>query len=95
MSRLIDVYEYIKNSEAMNAQHRFGSVEHRMLIAFAEELLTAPTVDAVEVVRCKDCKNMIVSDKGFRFCNVWCKINGMGDNGYCNYGERKEEVNEP
>lgn len=49
----------------------------------------ALTVDAVEVVRCKDCKNMLVSDKGFRFCNVWCNINGMGDDGYCNYGERR------
>lgn len=89
MSRLIDVFEYIKNSEAMNAQHRFGSVEHRMLTTYAEELLTAPTVDAVEVVRCKDCKYMLDSDKGVRFCNAWCKVNGLGDNGYCSYGKRR------
>lgn len=45
--------------------------------------------DAVEVVRCKDCKYMLDSDKGVRFCNVWCKVNGLGDNGYCSYGKRR------
>ena len=45
----------------------------------------APTVDAVEVVRCKDCKN--------RPCNRVCKIfkRQMGDDCYCFYGERKRQ----
>lgn len=51
----------------------------------------APTVDAVEVVRCKDCKHMIIKPFNARFCCVWCDYNGMGDEGFCNYGERREE----
>ena len=52
-------------------------------------------VDAVPVVRCKDCKHMEI-DRGGRFCHVWGGYNGIGDDGFCNYGERKEGAdNEP
>lgn len=50
-----------------------------------------PTVNAVEVVRCKDCKHMEIAMGNLRWCNVWDSINGMGDDGYCNYGERRCE----
>ena len=44
-------------------------------------------------VRCKDCKHMEkVGLNNHRYCNVWRHINGMGDDGYCNYGERKDNV---
>ena len=49
----------------------------------------APSVDAVEVVRCRDCKHMIPQSHT-RYCTVWHGINGMGDDGFCNYGERKD-----
>lgn len=49
------------------------------------------TLDAVDVVRCKDCKNMLVADKWVRFCNVLCKVDGLGENGYCSYGERRKD----
>lgn len=52
---------------------------------------TFPTVDAVPVVRCRDCKHMAIQSNA-RFCTVWNGINGMGDDGFCNYGERKEGV---
>ena len=52
-----------------------------------------PTVDAVPVVRCKDCKDW---DKGNPFdgsemCE--CKLNGghYWPNDFCSYGERREE----
>ena len=45
--------------------------------------------DEIRVVRCKDCVHM-KKQFGARFCNVWCMYNGMGDGGFCNYGERKE-----
>ena len=46
----------------------------------------APTVDAVEVVRCKDCKYY---DGGYRCCatDIW-----TNPNGYCHYGERREDA---
>ena len=42
----------------------------------------APTVDAVEVVRCKDCKH--------RYSDSWCEYVDDDDNFYCARGEWKE-----
>lgn len=52
----------------------------------------APAVDAVPVVRCRDCKHWL---KDFAGCSdiVWrCEWANyaVGANGYCLYGERKE-----
>ena len=44
----------------------------------------APTVDAVEVVRCKDCKR--------RYEDSWCEYADDDDNFYCAIGERKESA---
>jgi hypothetical protein len=63
------------------------AVELACLCLIAE----APTVEAVEVVRCKDCKHMEKTTYGLRWCNVWEAINGMGDDGFCNYGERRTD----
>ena len=41
-----------------------------------------PTIDAVPVVRCKDCKH--------RFEDSWCEYVDDNDNFYCARGERKE-----
>ena len=50
-----------------------------------------PTVDAIEVVRCKDCKHRYVDGENVRH-NV-CELNHnkvQGDDWYCADGERKE-----
>ena len=50
---------------------------------------STPTVDAVEVVRCKDCKQFRKKGEGYGCC-----LEGYGNvdgNHYCSYGERKEE----
>ena len=49
----------------------------------------APAVEAAEVVRCKDCRHISV-ERGLCFCNVWEKFNGMGYDGFCNYGETEK-----
>lgn len=46
-------------------------------------------VDIAEVVRCKNCVHMKAKFNA-RFCEIWCMFNGMGDEGFCNYGERKD-----
>ena len=46
------------------------------------EVECAPTVDAVEVVRCKDCKH--------RYSDSWCEYVDDDDNFYCARGERKD-----
>ena len=53
------------------------------------EIEAAQTVDAVPVVRCRECQHMIPQSHT-RYCTVWNAVNGMGDEGFCNYGERKE-----
>ena len=54
-------------------------------------LREAPTVDAVEVVRCWECKHGEVDDPDFPdqyYCHAGCGWNN-GDF-YCSYGKRKE-----
>ena len=65
-------------------------------IVYVQDIDEAPTVDAVEVVRCKDCKHFDNSE-GIQ----WCKINSkfypggfdwhsFPEDGFCSYGERKD-----
>ena len=51
-----------------------------------------PTVDAVPVVRCKDCvywREAVTNDKGF----LICPASGMEitESDFCSYGEREEK----
>ena len=61
----------------------------RLATKYRAIILSAPPVDAVEVVRCKDCVHMRKKFNS-RYCKVWHALNGMGDDGFCNYGERKD-----
>ena len=61
----------------------------------ADWLNEAPTVDAVEVVRCKDCNNYERKFAGYGYCYHWDYESGMSpndveDNDFCSYGERRE-----
>ena len=76
--RLIDANALIAEYDR---QHEGEPGKARKLIA------DAPAVEAVEVVRCKDCRHISV-ERGLCFCNVWEKFNGMGYDGFCNYGEK-------
>ena len=49
------------------------------------EIECAPTVDAVPVIRCKDCKHWA---KGLGWCNITDL--DVEPNFYCAYAERKE-----
>ena len=49
----------------------------------------APTIDAVPVVRCKDCARC-VTHKGVPICNKWRTFPEVELDGFCSYGERKE-----
>lgn len=49
-----------------------------------------PAADVAPVVRCKDCKHMeFQGECEGRYCKVWGFFNSAGDDGFCNYGERK------
>ena len=53
----------------------------------------APTVDAVEVVRCKDCKKYIPCQKLPIGTSKWCGLfdRATCEMNYCGWGERKED----
>ena len=58
---------------------------------FADMISDFQTVDAVEVVRCRECKQGEIDDPDFPdeyYCHAGCGWN-KGDF-YCAYGERKE-----
>ena len=57
---------------------------------FYDTIEDAPTIDAVPVVRCKDCKhNQFPSTRGNAMCELWY---GMTDLfGYCSWGERRND----
>lgn len=76
--RLIDANALIKEA---NADGAYGYVD-------AKQIAEAPTVDAVEVVRCLDCKYLMFSD-----CYGECDKGYMGvvrPDDFCSRGERKK-----
>lgn len=80
--RLIDADEliYMTLGEDTEKPFRFVPTE------FIED---APTIDAVPVVRCKDCKHWQCDDYE-SYCDE-LGIFGTDMNSYCSYAKRKEE----
>lgn len=59
---------------------------------FEDTLILAPTVDAVEVVRCKDCKHSEHWYRDKRRCFLWNEEGiDVFEDGYCSYGKRRED----
>lgn len=86
---MIDADVLTEKLQDAAAHKGLGAAIAGILIQFIE---TLPIVDAVPVVRCKDCK--------FRFRNNGHDKNGcpitdsdiwMDDSGFCSYGERKDD----
>lgn len=91
-NRLIDANEAY---EIARLHHKDFAQSMADLTSLREVLEDAPTVDAVEVVRCKDCKwwsrNVGIVDSP----NGHCFSHDIDTNGYdfCSYGERKGDGN--
>ena len=85
MARLIDVDAF---RDFWNKNYRHQYANDNFLFALAN----FPTVDAVEVVRCRDCKH-----RGTDYCIFHIKgcpadeeLLRKLDNDFCSYGERKD-----
>lgn len=98
--RLIDADEFHKELEEIRQEYR---EEDTMSSDFAaavietvqdEYLANAPTIDAVPVVRCKDCKHFNACDDGRTTCYFWTDFHDMPTDAeaFCYYGERKDGV---
>lgn len=58
----------------------------------APNFATAEVIDAVEVVRCKDCKDIFFDDwyKCFSCANLYGLNEEVKPDDFCSHGERKE-----
>lgn len=87
MTRLIDVDKLA--SDLLEKWHTADKESEKLISAVMADvvapiLVSQPTVDAVPVIRCKDC-NL----RKYGECVIW--KSEMPDDGYCFMGERKEE----
>lgn len=89
--RLIDADETKETMKKAVIHHICTNTLYNTIMAVFDE---ATTVDAVEVVRCKDCKHYEKHTK-WSSCTYWSgnpyEQAGVEDNDYCSYGERREE----
>lgn len=84
MSRYIDADALLKGHE-----------DHELISTHL--IWNAPTADVVEIVRCKNCKHheeLLYNNDGKVLCWVHDLDVVVDGNGYCNYGERKEQKHE-
>lgn len=74
--RLVDVNPLMKDG-----WHLVKTGKSNVFIA-SMSLADVQTVEAVEIVRCRDCKH--------RYSDSWCEYVDDDDNFYCARGERKD-----
>ena len=55
-----------------------------------KDIIAAPTIDAVQVVRCKDCKRFVTMEGGIKisFCNEYG--GEVTESDYCSRAKRRE-----
>ena len=91
--RLVDAYSVIRKIDNYYNNSPFphpGTTWLRGLELATGLLLAEPTVDAVEVVRCKDCAraDLYSNRPSYLFCMEHHRLVEKDD--FCSYGERKE-----
>ena len=71
--------------EKANSDGAYGYVD-------AKQISEAPTMDAILIVRCRECRAAWIS--AFRPDRLFCQEHGryVDTDGYCYLGERKEGV---
>lgn len=93
--RLIDadaLMDVIRQHEYRLATKQ-GSIGYGMFtIGIQQAVDEQPTIDAVPVVRCRECFGRNCWEKDENGCDI-CMVSGLyvrGEDDYCPYGERKE-----
>ena len=96
--RLIDANKVLDKQMTAGLSDASGSYYGYADVVLVDDIKKAPTVDAVEVVRCKDCKHyhQYHVGKSNELCE-WGKCQlismdvDMPENGFCPYGERRTD----
>lgn len=91
--RLIDADAVLEELKRMEVELMPAKLAHIYTAVVVED---APTIDAVPVVRCKDCKGSEVfqndsSGVMARYCKAFTLKRMVADDDYCSYGERKDD----
>lgn len=95
--RLIDAYEFTEKCKEIIREENDNSVKITWAFAydnFVDEINEQPTVDAVPVVRCKDCKHCVKA--GTYELRLWCQGHGSPlrlttADDYCSRGKRRDD----
>ena len=85
--RLVDANVFIRDLTAMKSVYDAIALD-----GMIKALKEAPTVDAVEVVRCKDCKHRYNGKDCTHplfLSYSWGAIRKVKDDDFCSYGERR------
>ena len=88
MSRLIDA-DKLKQHYAWWAGGTRETTMDEAKRDFDTIIDVQPTVDAVEVVRCKDCE---FYDKDEKWCRRLGLCGAFNENDFCSHGERREDA---
>lgn len=91
---LSEMEKYSDDTERSKNEYLFGMQQR--LETCIELVEDAPTVDAVPVVRCRDCKRYQHEVGADEYALGWCPfitIHLVSRNGFCAWGKRKEDGN--
>ena len=84
---LMDKVEVIETKSESEIADKYSKLKEAQLSGMAhisQLIIDAPTVDAVEVVRCKDCRHLDEDN----YCRIWGDY--MADHGFCSGAERND-----
>ena len=84
---LIDANALLRHKRKMSGADFGGEFWDEAVLA--SDIKNTPTVDAVPVVRCKDCK-WLYDEMGDYCCRSHRGLVRICENSFCSYGERKE-----
>ena len=78
--------------DAIESRYKVSSgIEHRCERDFLDLICEAPTVDAVEVVRCRDCEHYKwIPNFGRLMCTNFRGLAIAKPDDFCSYGERRK-----
>ena len=91
--------DYIKRTDAVKIAEKYGLANGSVLgrhtglaDCIARDISELPAADVAEVVRCKDCKNLVNTTINAN-CFLICDISDMeiAPEDFCSHGERREE----
>ena len=90
MAKLIDADMLLELYDMGEELEEYAGVLSVPIPVIRQNIKDMPTVDAVEVVRCKDCRYCLHDAHG-----IWCfndYEHNLQPDDFCSYGERKDNA---